>query len=119
MVCVHVWIHSWVGLGWGIRTTLGKSQTGGFCKNNGISLGILQSYPIRESQSQFENRIMIWVYIRSIVLHAYTKKLHLLAGTGIWKISSVAYGFSYIKIDYSDYPKSLISRINEVYVFFQ
>ena len=42
----------------------------------------------------------------------------LLAVTGIWKISSVACGFSYIKIDYSDYPKSLISRINEVYGFF-
>ena len=40
----------------------------------------------------------------------------LLAGTGVWKISSVACGFSSIKIDYSDYPKSLISRINEVYV---
>ena len=25
---------------------------------------------------------------------------------------------STIKIDYSDYPKSLISRLNEVYVFF-
>ena len=33
------------------------------------------------------------------------------------KISSVAYGFSPVKIDYSDYPKSFISRINEV--FFQ
>ena len=32
--------------------------------------------------------------------------------------SSVAYGLSSIKIDYSGYPKSLISRINEVYVFF-
>ena len=42
----------------------------------------------------------------------------LLAGTGLWKISSVAVGFSSIKIDYSDYLKSLISRINEVYVFF-
>ena len=31
----------------------------------------------------------------------------------------VACGFSSIKIDYSDYSKSLISRINEVYVFFQ
>ena len=41
----------------------------------------------------------------------------LLAVTGIWKISSVACGFSYIKIDYSDYPKSLISRINEVMFF--
>ena len=40
----------------------------------------------------------------------------LLAGTGVWKISSVACGFSYIKIDYSDRPKSLISRINEVYI---
>ena len=33
------------------------------------------------------------------------------------KISSVACGFSPVKINYSDYPKSLISRINEVYVF--
>ena len=37
--------------------------------------------------------------------------------------SSVACGFSSIIIDYSDYLKSLISRINEVYVcvvfFFQ
>ena len=32
------------------------------------------------------------------------------------EISSVACGFSSIKIDYSDYPKSFISRINEVYV---
>ena len=42
----------------------------------------------------------------------------LLAGTGIRKISSVACGFSPVKIRFSDYPKSLISRINEVYVFF-
>ena len=33
------------------------------------------------------------------------------------KISSAECGFSSIKIDYSDYPKCLISRINEVYVF--
>ena len=38
----------------------------------------------------------------------------LLTGTGVWKSSSVACGFSSIKIDYSDYSKSLISRINEV-----
>ena len=39
----------------------------------------------------------------------------LLAGTGLWKISSVALGFSSIETDYkSDYLKSL----NEVYVFF-
>ena len=31
------------------------------------------------------------------------------------KSSSVACGFSPIKIDFSDYPKSFISRINEVY----
>ena len=29
-------------------------------------------------------------------------------GTGVWKISSVACGFSSIKIDYSYYLKSLI-----------
>ena len=48
-----------------------------------------------------------------------TKKLHLLARTGVWKFSSVhvACGFSSIKIGYSDYPKSLISRINEVMFF--
>ena len=45
-----------------------------------------------------------------------TKKLHYLHG--VWKISSVPCGFSSIKIDYSDYPKSLISRINESNVFF-
>ena len=35
----------------------------------------------------------------------------LLAGTGVWKISSIACGFNSIKIDFSDYLK-----INEVYV---
>ena len=34
------------------------------------------------------------------------------------EISSVACGLSSIKIDYSDNPKCLISRLNEVYVFF-
>ena len=47
----------------------------------------------------------------------YQKGSILLAGTGVWKISSVACRFSSIKIDYSDYPKSLISRINEVFFF--
>ena len=41
----------------------------------------------------------------------------LLAGTGVRKISSVACGFSSIKIDYLDYPKSLISIIDEFYAF--
>ena len=40
-----------------------------------------------------------------------------LAGTGVRTITSVACGFSSININYSDYPKSLISRINEVYEF--
>ena len=34
------------------------------------------------------------------------------------KISSAACGFSPIKIHFSDYPISLFSRINEVYVFY-
>ena len=34
------------------------------------------------------------------------------------EIIFVACGFSSIKMDYSDYLKSLISRVNEVYVFF-
>ena len=46
---------------------------------------------------------MTWVYVRS-------------TGTGIRKMSSVACGFNSIKTDYSDFSKSLISRINEVYV---
>ena len=42
----------------------------------------------------------------------------LLAGTGVGKISSTGCGFSPFKINFSDYPKSLFSRKNEVYVFF-
>ena len=72
---------------------------------------------IRECPPQFENRIMARVYVRSITRSMYRKAPLLLAGTGVWKISSVACGFSSIKIDYSDYLKSLISRINEVYVY--
>ena len=48
------------------------------------------------------------------VLYYGPKSSILLAGIGVWKITSVACGFSCMKIDYSDYPKSLISRINEV-----
>ena len=73
---------------------------------------------IWESPPQFENRIMARMYVRSN-MHSimYQKAPFLIAGSGVWKISSVACGFSSIKIDYSNYPKSLISRINEVYVF--
>ena len=49
----------------------------------------------------------------------YARKSSMLLGeTGVTKISSVACAFSPIKIHFSDYPKGLISRINEVYVFF-
>ena len=41
----------------------------------------------------------------------------MLAGTGVWKISSVACGVS-SKNRLLYYQESLISRINEVYVFF-
>ena len=73
---------------------------------------------IRESPPQFENRIMARVYVRSITRsNMYQKAPFCLAGTDILNISSIAFGFSFIGIDYSDYPKSLISKINEVYVF--
>ena len=65
-----------------------------------------------ESPPQFENRTMDQVYVRSIT----PKSSILLARTGVGKISYVACGFSSIKIDYSDYLKGLISRINEVCV---
>ena len=42
----------------------------------------------------------------------------LLALTGVKKISSVARGFSSFKIQFSDLPKSLISRIIK-FMFFQ
>ena len=68
----------------------------------------------RESLAQFENQIKPQVYVWRIV----PKSSILLARTGVRKISSVSCGFSNIKIYFSDYPKSLISKINEVYVFF-
>ena len=70
---------------------------------------------IRESPPHFGNRrIMTQVYVRSII----PKRPILLAGTGVSKNSSVACGFSSIKIDYSDYLKRLIIRINEVISIF-
>ena len=42
----------------------------------------------------------------------------MLDGTGVRKISSVACGFSSIKMHFPYYLKSLISRVSEVYVFF-
>ena len=49
-----------------------------------------------------------------VVLHVCTKCSILLAGTDVWKISYVACEFSPITIDFSDYQKSLISRINAI-----
>ena len=46
------------------------------------------------------------------------KKLNFVSRNWRMEISSVACGFSSIQIYHSDYPKSLISRINEVYLFF-
>ena len=62
---------------------------------------------------------MAQVYVRSITRSTmYQKSSVLLAGTGICKISSVACEFSSIIIDYSDYPKSLISRkIKFIFLF--
>ena len=51
-------------------------------------------------------------------LYYVRKSAILFAGTGVRQINSVACGFSLSKSFFSDYPKSLISRINEVYVFF-
>ena len=75
----------------------------------------------RESLALFESRIKPRVYVRRITrscMYTVRKSSILLAGTGVRKISSVARGFSPIKIHFSEYLKSLISRINEVYVFF-
>ena len=56
---------------------------------------------------------MARVYVRSITCSTMYQK----APFAVWKISSVACGLSSIKIDYSDCPESLISRINEVNIF--
>ena len=54
---------------------------------------------------------MAQVYVRSATCSTLYQK----APFCLWKISSVACGFSSIKIDYDpDYLNSLISRINEV-----
>ena len=82
-----------------------------------VILYVAYCEPIQESPPHFENQIMAQVYVRSITRSTMYQKLHLLAGTDVWKISSVARGFSSSKIEYFDYLKSLISRLNEVYVF--
>ena len=56
------------------------------------------------------------ILLRRLALEVWVSNEILVAGAGVWKISSVACGFS--SIDYSDYPKSLISRINKFMFFF-
>ena len=51
----------------------------------------------------------MYMYVRRSTM--YEKAAFLFAGTGVRKISSVAYGFSSIKIHYS------VNTINEVYVY--
>ena len=70
-----------------------------------------KSGTIRESNK-------VSVNVRRIMQSTMYETTPFLAGTGVRKISSVACGFNTIKIHFSDYPKSPISRINEVYVFF-
>ena len=76
--------------------------------------GITESRVIRESPPQFENRIKARVYVRSITLSTMYQKAQLCLPELAQKISSEACGFSSIKIDYSDYPKGLLNRRNEV-----
>ena len=47
----------------------------------------------------------------------YIKAEFCFVGTGEKKLNSVSCEFSPIKIDYSDYQKRFIIRINEVVVF--
>ena len=66
----------------------------------------------QESLTQFENRIKPRVYVRRITrskLHFFNRNWH----QENWFCNTWVQ-----PIHFSDYPKSLISRINEVYVFF-
>ena len=68
---------------------------------------------IRETPSQFENWIMARMYVRSNTrCTMYRKAPFCLPELAYRKLVLL-----HIKINYSDYPKSLISRINEVSAF--
>ena len=61
---------------------------------------------------------MALMYVRSITrCTIFQKAPFFKPELAYGKFRSVACGFSSIKIDYSDYHKSLISRINDVYAF--
>ena len=72
---------------------------------------------IMESPPQFENRIKARVYVRSITRSTMYQKAPFFSRNWRMESSYVARVFSSIKIEYSDYPQGLISRINEVCVF--
>ena len=67
---------------------------------------------IQESLAKFENRIKPWVYIRRITRSTMVEKAPFFSWKTRQEISFEACEFSPIKIDFSDYPESLISRIN-------
>ena len=91
------------------------AKTSSFCNKYGRHFIMIQNIKttIWENPRPFKNRIMVRVCVRSNTRSTMAKKLHFVSR----KIGSVACGISSIKIDYSDYMKRLISRINEVYVF--
>ena len=81
-------------------------QYGPKCHELPSSLGELLAQiedgnPIWKAPAQFENRIKPRMYYAKYYVR---KSSILLAGTGARKISSVACGFSPIKIHFSDYP---------------
>ena len=69
----------------------------------------------RKTSAQFENQAWdvykAWYYV--------WKSSILLAGTRVRKYSTVACGSSLIKINYFDYPKCFINRINKVMIFWK
>ena len=67
---------------------------------------------IRESPPSFENRIMARVYIGALRVGLCTKKLHFVSLNWRMENKSCSMWVQLYKIDYSDYLKCLISRIN-------
>ena len=93
------------------------------CYNGGYI--VRQSLAIRnhnfivygQSGKSENSRIESSIVRRCVVLHVGKKSSILLDRTGIRTISSVACGFSPIKLHFSDYLKSLISRIMKFMYF--
>ena len=75
-----------------------------------------QEFFIREAMIRFSN-CGTGVCKEHYAYYYEPKSSILFAGNGPVKISSAACRFSPVKIDYSDYLKSFVSRIDEVYFF--